>query len=295
MRQAPQIQLRVSQQLTMTPQLQQAIRLLQLSSMDLQTEIQTVLDSNLMLERVEDGQDFLPPADVALAAGADQAEPATVDAEIDGASTVLPDELPVDSSWEDLYDVYDGATSYSRHDDEQWDAFDKQADGAGSLRDHLVWQMQLTPFSDKDAAIAAALIDAIDDRGYLSLSLIDIQQGLPAELEVDLDEVEAVLHRIQHFDPAGVAARTPAECLLLQLKQLPADTPWLEQAQALVQQHLELLAEHNFALLMRRLKVTRDALQQIVRLILSLNPYPGDQILGRQTAICHTGCVRLSA
>lgn len=274
MRQSPQIQLRVSQQLTMTPQLQQAIRLLQLSSMDLQAEIQTILDSNLMLERAEDSQDFPSHADDAPAA--DQTEAA--EAEIDGASAVLPDELPVDSSWEDVYDVYDGATSYSRNDDEQRDPFDKQADGADSLRNHLLWQMQLTPFSDKDAAIAAALIDAIDDRGYLSLPLPEIHQGLPAELEAELDEVEAVLHRVQHFDPPGVAARTPAECLLLQLNQLPADTPWLAQARELAQQHLELLAEHNFALLMRRLKVTREILQQIVTLILSLNPYPGAHI-----------------
>jgi RNA polymerase sigma-54 factor len=281
MRQSPQIQLRVSQQLTMTPQLQQAIRLLQLSSIDLQIEIQSALESNLMLERVEDTQDSVPPADEALALAApDRAEAPVADTELDTANATLPDELPVDSVWED---GYDGTTSFSRNDEDQRDSYEQQAGTAGSLRDHLLWQMQLTPFSDSDAAIAVALIDAIDETGYLSLPLTDIHQGLSVELAVDLDEVEAVLHRIQHFDPPGVAARSPAECLLLQLQQLPPDTPWLPQACELVQQHLDLLAEHNFALLVRRLKVSQDALQKIVLLILSLNPHPGSQLSTAKT------------
>ena len=276
MRQSPQIQLQVSQQLAMTPQLQQAIRLLQLSSVELQTEIQAVIESNLMLERVEEAHDSLSPADEALAMAApDPAELPAAGEELDAANATLPEELPVDSAWEDGYDSYDGATSFSRGDDEQWDPYEQQADAPGSLRDHLIWQMELTPFSDRDIAIATALIDAIDETGYLSLPLTEIHQGLPAELDIELDEVEAVLHRIQHFDPPGVAARNPAECLLLQLNQLPPDTLWLPQAQELVQHHLDLLAEHNFPLLLRRLKVARESLQQIVLLILSLNPHPG--------------------
>jgi len=260
----------------MTPQLQQAIRLLQLSSVDLQTEIQEVLESNLMLERVEEAHDSLSPADEALAMAApDPAELPTAGEELDAANTTLPEELPVDSAWEDVYDSYDGATSFSRGDDAQWDPYEQQADAPSSLRDHLIWQMELTPFSERDIAIATALIDAIDETGYLSLPLTEIHQGLPAELEIELDEVEAVLHRIQHFDPPGVAARNPAECLLLQLNQSPPDTPWLPQAQELVQYHLDLLAEHNFPLLLRRLKVSRESLQKIVLLILSLNPHPG--------------------
>jgi RNA polymerase sigma-54 factor len=137
--------------------------------------------------------------------------------------------------------------------------------------------MQLTPFSESDLAIATAIIDAINETGYLSLSLEDIYQGLKDEFAIELDEVEAVLHRIQHFDPPGVAARNPAECLLLQLQQLPPDTPWLPQSLELVQQHLDLLAEHDFPLLMRRLRVSREELQEIVDLIQSLNPHPGTQ------------------
>jgi RNA polymerase sigma-54 factor len=279
MRQSPQIQLRVSQQLTMTPQLQQAIRLLQLSSVDLQTEIQNALESNMMLERIEESQEILAPADTALGTAASGlAETPAAEMELDAAHTTLPDELPVDSAWEDVYDSYDGATSFSRNAEEQRDIYEQQASVADSLRDHLLWQMQLTPFSENDAAIATALIDAIDDTGYLSVSLEELHQGLQTELGVDLDEVEVVLHRLQHFDPPGVAARNPAECLLLQLNQLPPDTPCLPQARELVQQHLDLLAEHNFSLLARRLKVSREALQPIVLLILSLNPHPGSQL-----------------
>jgi len=279
MRQSPQIQLRLNQQLTMTPQLQQAIRLLQLSSVDLQIEIQTVLESNLMLERVEDAHESLSPADEALAMAApDSAEPPAAGEELDTADTTLSEDRPLDSGWEDGYDGYDGATSFSGGDDEPRNPYEQQADVSNSLHDHLIWQMELTPFSETDIAIATALIDAIDETGYLSLPLPEIHQGLPAELDIELDEVEAVLHRLQHFDPPGVAARTPAECLLLQLKQLPPDTPWLPQAQELVQYHLDLLAEHNFPLLIRRLKVSRESLQQIVLLILSLNPHPGDRL-----------------
>lgn len=263
----------------MTPQLQQAIRLLQLSSMDLQTEIQAVLESNLMLERVEEAHDSPSAADEALAMAAEPTERIAGE-ELDANTTTLPEELPVDSAWEDTYDSYDGATSFSRSDDEQWDPYEQQTDTPNSLHDHLIWQMELTPFSERDIAIATALIDAIDETGYLSLPLSDIHQGLPAELEIELDEVEAVLRRIQHFDPPGIAARNPAECLLLQLNQLPPDTPWQQQAQELVQHHLDLLAEHNLALLARRLKVSRETLQQIVLLILSLNPHPGAQFSG---------------
>jgi len=138
--------------------------------------------------------------------------------------------------------------------------------------------MRLTPFTDRDMAIATAIIDAIDESGYLTLSLADISQGLRDEFAVTPAEVEAVLKRVQHFDPQGVGARNPAECLLLQLEALPVDTPWLAEARLLVEQHLELLANHDFSALMRRLKVSREALQRIVSLIQSLNPHPGARL-----------------
>ena len=275
MRPSFQQTLRQSQQLTMTPQLQQAIRLLQLSSPDLEAEVQAVLDSNLMLERIDEPQDLpVQPETLAAQAAADS-RPET---EIDGNSATLPDELPVDSAWDDVYEPSDGATSYSRGEEEEWDLYERYAGAGESLRDYLYWQMRLTPFDERELAVATAIIDAIDEAGYLTLSLEEICQGLQGEFAVTPAEAEPVLKRVQHFDPQGVGARGPAECLLLQLEALPDDTPWLAPARRLVEHHLELLADRDFNGLMRRLKVTREELQGIVSLIQSLNPHPGERV-----------------
>lgn len=269
------LQLRLGQQLTMTPQLQQAIRLLQLSSLDLQVEVQAVLDSNLMLEQADEPQD--PPVQPETLAAQTAAENGP-EAEIDATANTLPDELPVDSAWEDVYESYDGATSYSRGEEEEWDPYERYAGAGESLRDHLYWQMRLTPFGERELAVATAIIDAIDESGYLAASLEDICQGLHDGIAMTPAEAEKVLGQIQRFDPQGVGARSPAECLLLQLEALSADTPWLAEARRLVEHHLELLAERDFAGLMRRLKVTREALQGIVSLIQSLDPRPGARL-----------------
>jgi RNA polymerase sigma-54 factor len=270
------LQLRLGQQLTMTPQLQQAIRLLQLSSLDLQTEIQSLLDSNVMLERSDDLQEAPVQPEVQAAQTAADARAET---EINTATTDnLPDELPVDSVWEDIYESYDGATSYSRGEDEDWDPYERYSGAGESLRDYLYWQMRLTPFNERELAIATAIIDAISDSGYLSVPLEELCQGSQNEFPVTLAEAEAVLKLIQHFDPQGVAARNPAECLLLQLEMLPEDTPWLAEARQLVEDHLDMLADRDFNGLMRWLKVSREALQGIISLIQSLNPHPGARL-----------------
>lgn len=266
------LQLRLGQQLTMTPQLQQAIRLLQLSSLELQGEVQAVLDSNLMLERADDPQDLpVPPETLAAQAAADS----SAETEVGAKADQLPDELPVDSVWEDIYESSDGATSYSRGEDEEWDPYERYAGAGESLHDHLYWQMRLTPFDDRALLVATAIIDAIDESGYLRQSLEEICQGLRDECAVTPTEAEAVLKLVQHFDPQGVGARSPAECLLLQLEALPEDTPWLAEARCLVESHLELLADRDFTGLMRRLKVSREELQGIISLIQSLDPHPG--------------------
>jgi len=208
--------------------------------------------------------------------------------EIDGTSATLPDELPVDSAWDDIYESSDGSTSYSRGEEEEWDLYERYAGAGESLRDYLYWQMRLTPFSDQDLVIATAIIDAIDESGYLTLSLEEICQGLQDEIAVTPADAEPVLTVIQHFDPQGVGARGPAECLLLQLEALPKDTPWLTETRrlielhlellGLIELHLELLADRDFNGLMRRLKVSREALQSIVSLIQSLNPHPGERL-----------------
>lgn len=273
------LQLKPSLTLAMTPQLQQAIRLLQLSSLELQTEIQTVLESNFMLEHAEE----LEEQNSADNTSNSEEKPHSSEVEVSSTLDKTPDELPVDSNWEDVYDTYDGATSYSRGSDDNEFAYDQHISTSQSLHDYLSWQMDLTPFSERDHAVAEALIDAIDEGGYLSLPLEEIHQGLSAELELELDEVEAVLHRVQRFDPPGIAARDPGECLLLQLQQLPADTPHLKQAKRLIGQHLNLLASRDFNAMMRRLKVDREELQAIIGLIQTLNPRPGTELSNSQT------------
>jgi RNA polymerase sigma-54 factor len=268
----PSLQLRVSQNLTMTPQLQQAIRLLQLSSIELQTEIQDALESNMMLELEEDIEEEAVPA---TQAETDDGGEMELKAEIENDN--IPDELPVDTAWDD---IYEGGGSYSRgsETDSDYRTLENQDGEDQTLRDHLLWQLNLTPTSETDRAIATAIIDALDDDGYLTSSLEDIRDMLDKGQEVGLDEVEANLHLVQSMEPTGVGARDLRECLLLQLAQRDPATPWLDEAIRLVEEHLDLLAAHDYNLLMRRMKMGRDELSEVITLIQSLNPRPGGQV-----------------
>lgn len=270
----------------MTPQLQQAIRLLQLSTLDLQLEVQNVLESNMMLEIDEDDEHGADPD----SRGADSrdgdagSDPDKLESTLssDNINDNLPDELPIDSGWED---VYDGSTAYSRNEDnEQSEEFMFQPRAGHTLHEHLTWQLEMTSFSSTDHIIAQAIIDAIDEDGYLHTPLEELHQGLverSAEgTEIDLDEVTAVLHRIQQFDPVGVGAQSVSECLLIQLRQFHADTPWLKYAIEIVENYLELLGNHELNLLMRKLKLSAEELQEVIQLIQSLQPRPGDLMSG---------------
>ena len=267
----PSLQLKVSQSLTMTPQLQQAIRLLQLSSIELQTEIQDALESNMMLELEEDAEEEAPAAERGSEPGGDL----ELKAEIENDN--IPEELPVDTAWDD---IYEGGGSYSRGSDTDSDyrTIENQDSEEKTLRDHLLWQLNLTPTSETDRAIATAIIDALDDDGYLTSSLEDIQDMLDKGHEVELDEIEANLHLVQSMERPGVGARDLRECLLLQLAQLEPATPWLEEARRLVDEHLDMLAAHDYNQLMRRMKLCRDDLSEAISLIQSLNPRPGGQV-----------------
>lgn len=276
------LQLRLGQQLTMTPQLQQAIRLLQLSSLELQSEIQTVLDSNLMLERVDELND-VPPSPINSNANDSNRETSSATSTNSEGENAAGDDnadAVLSGEWDDGYDVYDGGSSYSQSEDDDYDPYARQAESQDSLHDYLVWQMELTPFSPTDQVIASAIVDAIDDSGYLSQTLEEILQAAEQMLgqTLELDEVQAVLRRVQRFDPPGVGARTPAECLGLQLDSLPADTKYLDLARQLVQNYLELLAAKDFNTLMRKLKVGREELSAIVALIQTLDPHPGSRM-----------------
>jgi RNA polymerase sigma-54 factor len=276
----------MGQQLTMTPQLQQAIRLLQLSTLDLQQEIQEALESNPMLERQEEGDDFDnsdPMADNAESKPVAEVQDTsfqettpTVDSLEDGEwNERIPNELPVDTAWEDIYQT--SASSLPSNDDDEWD-FTTRTSAGESLQSHLLWQLNLAPMSDTDRLIAVTLIDCINNQGYLDETLEEVCESFDPELDIELDEVEAVLHRIQQFEPAGIGARNLSECLLLQLRQLPASTPWMAEAQRLVRDYIDLLGSRDYSQLMRRMKLKEDELRQVIELVQSLNPRPGSQI-----------------
>ena len=285
------LQLKIGQSLTMTPQLQQAIRLLQLSSMELQIEIQEALESNMMLETAEEAS-----AENSEVEKLDENSPEESDLDTTqemSTSTELeniPDELAVDSVWEDTYESGVNESSISTpqiYEGSQF-SYENQNSHIETLGEHLLWQLNLTPISDTDRAIATTIIDALDDDGYLSSDLADIHSSLSKEIdgenteseesEIELDEIEAVLHMIQAMEPTGVAARNIQECLLLQLRQCDKDTPLLELATELVSKHLDLLAGRDFNQLMRQLKLDQEKLQDVIVLIQSMNPRPGGQI-----------------
>ncbi|WP_456380250.1 RNA polymerase factor sigma-54 [Thiolapillus sp.] len=267
------LQLRLGQNLTMTPQLQQAIKLLQLSTLELKQEIQEALESNLMLEIEEDGsEDASAPTDKTTMA---EPAPAQEEAEIQSSTETIPEELPVDANWEDQYDIPITRTQASSN--EEHTDFLSRESNTETLQDYLHWQLNLTPFSEEDRAIATALIDGISPDGYLHASLEEIIVDMNDE-EIGMEEVLTVLHRIQHFDPPGVAARNPQECLLLQLEQLPADEVVKNQAQKLLQDHFDLLTSGNEPRIRKLLRLTPEQVQAVFDLIRSLNPRPGSSI-----------------
>ena len=268
------LHLRLGQQLTMTPQLQQAIKLLQMSTLDLQQEIQQVLDSNIMLE-VSEEESISPDTDTLNISESNIEHSESYTSE--GSQTTIPDELPIDSSWEDTYETV-LAPGISNPETVE---FESQRSHEATLLDHLLWQLELTTFSERDHAIAIAIIDSINDEGYLGNTPEDIYQGLQNQIEdLDFDEIIAVLHRVQHFDPPGIAAIDLSDCLKLQLLQLPESTPYREQALLVVTRYLKLLATHEQAKLLRKLGVTELELANIVYLIRTLDPKPGEKIQG---------------
>ena len=307
----PSLVLRLGQQLKMTPQLQQAIKLLQLSSLELDMQIQEALESNLMLEEldqedpsdeptsldepeesIEEGIKSDAESDAASSddEGADNDNTVELlDPEIDGdvvpdthqeiVSESIGEELPVDSVWEDVWDdtyISSPSGTATEHDDENF--VDTRNSADLTLQDHLLDQINLLHISDKDRLIALSIIDGLDNEGVLAESLEDILSGFTADLEIEMDEVVAVLHRIQHLDPVGVAARDLRECLLIQLNQLPDDERWKKDAIKLVSDYLSYLGNRDFSQLIRKTKLKEPQLGEVIKLIQSLNPRPGAEI-----------------
>jgi RNA polymerase sigma-54 factor len=259
----PALQIRLNQQLALTPQLQQAIRLLQLSSMELELELNAAIESNPLLEleaeRGEDDADGEPGP-------ADGTESPADNSESSSESASESDEGPLDLELE---------RSDYRGTPLDEDGLEPQDAEVEDLRDHLLWQLNLTPMSSRDRAIAAALIEAIDDDGYLAETSEAIQASLAALYAVTTDEIEAVRHRLQRFDPVGVGSRSLKECLAVQLDTQDPSTPGLALAKTLVDEHLEALARQDKARLCQRVHASEADFETALALIRSLAPKPG--------------------
>ena len=261
----PSLQLRLGQQLTMTPQLQQAIRLLQLPALELQAHIRELLESNVMLEPVDDAE----------ATGAFEAlEPAPQPEQQRQATAESTVEV-LDEHWGEQ-SVGPSETPWQGGDDDRQQEF---ADASGqSLQDHLLWQLELAKLEPRDLAIARAIVDAISDDGYVTESLDEISATLRPEIEASCEEVLHVLGFVQTLDPPGVGARSVGECIELQLRQLEPATPGLELARTIARQHLELVADRELALLRRELRTTEEELAAALALVRSCHPRPGSTV-----------------
>lgn len=291
------LQLKLGQSLTMTPQLQQAIRLLQLSSMELSAEIQEALESNMMLE-LADGQDDLDDAERPEApAGADgedgEAEYTAqlevgggdpADADTQSTTADIPEDLPVDTEWDDIYDTLPSSGSGPPPRESSGGDFETASAAGESLQEHLMWQINLTPMGERDRVVAMAIIDALDADGFLQGTIEDLCSTMNGDDDIDIepDEVEAVLKLVQGLEPPGVAARDLQECLLLQLSQVPDGTLWIDEARRCCSDLMELLANRDYSQLMRKLKLDKEELTQVLALIQSMNPRPGSQYNNEQ-------------
>ena len=246
----PTLQLKIGQTLTMTPQLQQAIRLLQLPVLDLSAQIQDALEGNIMLE-MEDLPDV----------------PKT-----SSESTVEIETIKAEDSWQ--------TRSLERMQDGGWNGEGRPvsefADESGeTLREHLLWQLEFENFTPREAVIGEALIDGINDDGYLTVELDDIAESVGDEADVNEAEILATLAKVQALDPVGVGARDLSECLILQIKQLDDDTPGRDLAIELADKHLDLVASQEYSELRRTLRTSEEELDHALALVRSLNPKPG--------------------
>ena len=244
------LQLKLGQQLTMTPQLQQAIRLLQMPVMELNTQIQDALESNVMLE---------------------QEEPASSDTPEETPSEVLEGEEFDSSTWDDS----GSGSSAPSGDDFQRDYADQESE---TLKEHLLWQIEMEHFSPREVVIAQALVDYINDDGYLTDSLDNISRTLPKEPEFRPQEIDIALVKLQALDPVGVGARDLAECICLQLKQINSDEPGLQVALKIAANSLELVADNELAILRRNMSVSESELEAALGLIRACHPKPGSAI-----------------
>lgn len=271
------LQLKLSQHLALTPQLQQSIRLLQLSTLELNQEIEKFLVENPLLEREDPGFEapsYSPLPDNMAAPPSSTPEPEAPqrDAEPEPVSDGY-EEFGGAGDW--LSDGGSGQSPQRKEGDDDTDFQEIQA-ASTSLRDHLGAQLALTPLAERDSALVRFLVEALDDDGYLTQPLDELLELLPPEFEVELDELQIALKHLQYLDPPGIGARSPQECLALQLQNLP-ESPDQQLALAIVLDQLEQLAARDFLRIKRKLGCNDDELRAAHALILTLNPRPGAQ------------------
>ncbi|MGQ8975126.1 RNA polymerase factor sigma-54 [Acinetobacter schindleri] len=269
--------LKVANSLSLTPQLQQAIRLLQLSSLELEQEIQLQLDSNPLLEKVEEQSNL-------ESLSTSEVEHDQKDLTNELNADHLPDDLPVDTDWDDVYTHQPtslGAAEYEEREDNR--------QGHLSLQQHLIEQVNLLHFSKIDKLIAHCIIDSLDDKGFLEVEISEITtsvqhllQSMGYEEEIEDDEVLVVLKHIQRLEPIGVGSRNLAECLMVQLDNLPASTPCRNDAIKLLQ-HYELLITNELLRLIKQTGLNPDQLRCAVDLLKTLKPHPGLEFEDRES------------
>jgi RNA polymerase sigma-54 factor len=261
------LQLRLSQQLTLTPQLQQSIRLLQLSTLELNQEIERILQENPLIER-EEGSASEPGGGPAR----DDGPSPEVAAPAEDAPE--PEAEPGDTGTTDFSALDDAPSSGYRDDSDETERQQFAADSP-TLRLHLLSQLSLTNLPERDRRLVALLIDSLDDEGYLTQSLDELLEILPGELEVEAEDLQIALRHLQNLEPTGTGARNLSECLALQLELLPKDTPYRREALETVRNHLEVLAVRDFAKLKKLLHCDDTGLKAIQKLVTSLDPRPG--------------------
>jgi RNA polymerase sigma-54 factor len=270
------LQLRLSQHLTLTPQLQQSIRLLQLSTLELNQEIERLLQDNPLLERIDGASDPSSPQ---------RETPQSENAEMPEAAADNSVQEPASGAEESAsFDVEDGPSYNSTgSNDSEDDDYAPLVEQPPSLSAHLTAQLSLLHLSERDKRLVSLLIDSLNDDGYLPQSLEEIGEMLPQELDVDQDDLAIALQHLQHLEPVGVGARNLAECLSLQLAAMPDDTPQRDAALEIVRHHLDVLAARDFTRLKRTLKCDDDCLRVVQKLITSLNPKPGRDFSSEET------------
>lgn len=277
----PTLQLKLSQQLTLTPQLQQSIRLLQLSTLELNQEIDRIVQENPLLEMDDDTdqgetkyQDTLLESQL-KSPQSNLSEPQEESAKVISATdagTQLETSLTNEFDWSGRNEDFRG----TRDDYDEYD-FPQQSSESLSLREYLSLQLNLSQTTERDKKITGLLIDSLNDDGYLVQDLEELVNLLPPELEIDIDDLNTALERLQHLDPPGVGACNLKECLVMQLQALPKDTPCRDQALLIVNNHLESLASRDFRGIKKLLHCDDNDLRIIQSLIIHLNPRPGSE------------------